>query len=94
MKTLSRYTTPRQATTLEWAEEVMGAQPCNYYDYTDATQAEWREWLANSEVSEYTFLADNIATARYGLSQSIRKYNDGCVLSWTVSDMYEINGSE
>ena len=32
-----------------------------YYDYTDLTQDEWREKLANSEVNNYTFVNDTTA---------------------------------
>jgi hypothetical protein len=27
-----------------------------YYDYTDLTQEEWRDKIANSEVNNYTFI--------------------------------------
>ena len=87
---MNKYETPKQAITLAWANKIMKDTPCSYYDYTDATKTEWQNWLKNSDISDYTFLADNIATARYGLSQSIRKYTDKEVLTWTVHNMYEI----
>lgn len=58
---------------------------CNYYDHIRHTQAEWQSWLENSEVNNYTKIADDIYVNNCEHCYVIKQYKDGTVYSWTIS---------
>lgn len=71
--------------TTEEIREYIAKTPCNYYDHIDKTQAEWQSWLENSEVNNYTKVAQDLYINNCTHCYFIKQYAAGTVYTWTIS---------